>query len=197
MIKYREPRWKSYIVKTKEPVFTADQCDDIIRMGQSYTPEEAKIGVSEKDAELNKSKRTTTISWIPFDDPRALPMYSIIEDCMNNINTNHFGFEFPQLSEPAQFTVYPEGAFYDWHTDSDIHFIQQPLVRKISMTILLSDPKEFEGGELQFVEDERDALPLVRGEAAFFASFVRHRVKPVTKGNRKSLVMWFGGPPLK
>ena len=53
MIKYREPRWKSYIVKTSDPVFTAEQCDDIIRIGQSYSPEEAKIGVAEKEAQID------------------------------------------------------------------------------------------------------------------------------------------------
>ena len=72
----------------------------------------------------------------------------------------------------------------------------QPPVRKISMTLLLSDPADFEGGELEMIDDK--ARPkMKRGHAIFFASFIRHRVTPVTKGNRKSLVMWFGGPPFK
>ena len=71
-----------------------------------------------------------------------------------------------------------------------------PTVRKISMTLLLSDPKDFKGGELEILGNKK-RVDLKRGHAIFFASFIRHRVKPVTKGNRKSLVMWFGGPPLK
>jgi PKHD-type hydroxylase len=71
-----------------------------------------------------------------------------------------------------------------------------PPVRKISMTLLLSDPKDFEGGELELIDDKKRPN-LKRGYAIFFASFIRHRVKPIIKGNRKSLVMWFGGPPLK
>ena len=64
------------------------------------------------------------------------------------------------------------------------------------MTCLLSHESEFEGRELQIERDENKAK-LVQGQAIFFASFIRHRVAPVTRGVRKSLVMWFGGPPLK
>ena len=63
---------------------------------------------------------------------------------------------------------------------------------------LLSDPSEFTGGELTFSEmGDQKPLPLKQGQAIFFASFLRHKVAPVKKGVRKSLVMWFGGPPFK
>jgi PKHD-type hydroxylase len=66
------------------------------------------------------------------------------------------------------------------------------------MTCLLSDPSEFTGGDLLFSEmGEHKPLPLKQGQAIFFASFLRHKVAPVKKGVRKSLVMWFGGPPFK
>jgi PKHD-type hydroxylase len=66
------------------------------------------------------------------------------------------------------------------------------------MTLLLSDPSEFTGGELTFSEMGNDKpLPMKQGQAIFFASFLRHKVAPVKKGVRKSLVMWFGGPPFK
>jgi len=66
------------------------------------------------------------------------------------------------------------------------------------MTLLLSDPSEFTGGDLLFSEmDDQKPLPLKQGQAIFFGSFLRHKVAPVKKGVRKSLVMWFGGPPFK
>jgi PKHD-type hydroxylase len=80
--------------------------------------------------------------------------------------------------------------------DTDVNFAHEPTVRKISMTCLLSHESEFEGGELQ-IEKEKNKVKLVQGQAIFFASFLLHRVAPVTRGVRKSLVMWFGGPPLK
>ena len=71
-------------------------------------------------------------------------------------------------------------------------------IRKISMTCLLSDPSEFTGGDLMFSDAVAEKpLQLKQGQAIFFASFLRHKVAPVKKGVRKSLVMWFGGPPFK
>jgi PKHD-type hydroxylase len=80
--------------------------------------------------------------------------------------------------------------------DSDLQFSHEPPVRKISMTCLLSHESEFQGGELQ-IEKDQNKVKLKQGHAIFFASFIRHRVAPITSGIRKSLVMWFGGPPLK
>ena len=60
--------------------------------------------------------------------------------------------------------------------------------------------KEFKGGEFEFYpgSTDKDFKPFVkRGHGIFFASFIIHRVKPVTKGKRQSFTMWFGGPPLK
>ncbi len=65
------------------------------------------------------------------------------------------------------------------------------------MTLLLSDPSDFKGGELEFMDKGKKINDLKRGQAIFFASFLRHRVAPVKKGVRHSLVMWFGGPPLR
>ena len=64
------------------------------------------------------------------------------------------------------------------------------------MTCLLSPENEFEGGDLELMK-EGQSVKLKQGQAIFFASFIRHRVAPVIRGNRKSLVMWFGGTPFK
>ena len=64
------------------------------------------------------------------------------------------------------------------------------------MTCLLSPDNEFEGGGLELMSDGKIARPK-QGQAIFFASYIRHRVIPITKGTRKSLVMWFGGTPFK
>ena len=193
-----EPRWKSYIVEATAPVLTPAQCDDMIKMGQSQPNKDAAVGVGKpgdtKRSGVNKKKRVTTISWIPFSV--AKPFYSIIERWILNTNINHFDFDGIKITEQAQYTEYPKGGFYDWHMDSAMEMSDMPTVRKISMTLLLSDPKDFKGGELELLGSKK-RIELKRGYAIFFASFIRHRVKPVTKGNRKSLVMWFGGPPLR
>ena len=191
-----EPRWKSYIVETTTPIFTPKQCQMVIQAGRSEPKQNAQVGSKQgtKGGVHDTKTRTSHISWIPFK--KMNEMYKQIEKIMKATNGNHFGFDGMQLTEPAQYTEYPEGGFYDWHVDNDINFQHEPTVRKISMTILLSPENEFKGGDLELVREGQSAK-IKQGHAIFFASFIRHRVAPVTKGNRKSLVMWFGGTPFK
>ena len=191
-----EPRWRSFIVQTNEPIFTPEQCKMIINAGRSEPKINAEVGnaTGVKGGVIDTKTRTSHISWIPFK--KMGDMYQDIEKIMKRTNGNHFGFDGMQITEQAQYTEYPEGGFYDWHVDNDINMEHEPPVRKISMTCLLSPENEFEGGDLELIK-ENNSVKLKQGQATFFASFVRHRVAPVTRGNRKSLVMWFGGTPFK
>jgi PKHD-type hydroxylase len=191
-----EPRWKSFIVETTKPLFTPEQCKMIIAAGRAEPRNDAQVGNKNgiKDGVLDTKTRTSHISWIPFK--KMVEMYKGIEQMMKATNGNHFGFDGMRITEQAQYTEYPEGGFYDWHVDNDVNFQHEPPVRKISMTCLLSPKSEFEGGDLELMSEGKIAK-LEQGHAIFFASFIRHRVKPVIKGNRKSLVMWFGGTPFK
>ena len=191
-----EPKWKSYIVETTIPIFTPKQCQMIIDAGRSEPRKDAQVGNHEgiKGGVLNTKTRTSHISWIPF---KKMPeMYKDIEHVMKTTNGNHFGFDGMQLTEFAQYTEYPKGGFYDWHVDNDVNCQHEPPVRKISMTCLLSHESEFEGGDLELMREGKIAK-IKQGHAIFFASFIRHRVTPVIRGTRKSLVMWFGGTPFK
>jgi len=178
----REPKWKSLMANTVGPVFTPQQCQDIINVGHQQKSEEAKVGDKEKkegkyDTKMRITKR--------------------IESSMLQANRNHFGYEGMTITEQGQFTEYPKGGFYDWHIDAEINCEHEPPVRKISMTILLSDASEFEGGDLEFMTEGNKPPQLIRGQAIFFNSMIRHRVAKIKKGIRRSLVMWFGGPPFK
>ena len=192
-----EPQWKSLLATTVGPLFTPVQCQNIIDIGHQQEALNAKVGKpgvglgGAKDIKM----RVTTISWIPF---KTMPeMYAMIERSMKQVNGNHFGYEGMQITETAQFTEYPKGGFYDWHIDGDISCKYEPPVRKISMTVLLSNPSEFEGGDLEFMAEGNEPPQLLQGQAIFFCSLIRHRVAKVKKGIRRSLVMWFGGPPFK
>ena len=191
-----EPKWKSLMANTVGPLFTPSQCRDIINMGHQQKQEEAEVGHKyKKEGNYDTKKRITTISWIPF---KAMPdMYRIIEKTMKQVNGNHFGYEGMTITELAQFTEYPKGGFYDWHMDAEVNCHYEPPVRKISMTILLSPQHEFEGGDLEFMAEGNKPPQLLQGQAIFFCSLLRHRVAKVKKGIRRSLVMWFGGPPFK
>jgi len=189
-----EPKWKSWVVETTNPLFTPEQCQQIIDAGRRQKPQQAQVGMNKPGGGVDTKKRTTTISWIPFNEMK--PMYNDINEFIQKANRNHFGFEDVEITEQAQFTEYPEGGFYDWHMDTDVNMQHEPPVRKISMTLLLSPENQFEGGDLELMAPGKKAN-LTQGNAIIFASFLNHRVAPVTRGVRQSLVMWFGGKPFR
>jgi len=182
-------------VQTTTPLFTPEQCNQIIASGRAQPPQVAGVGMDNPEKSgTDTKKRITTISWIPFKEMSH--MYEELNVFVQRANRNHFGFEDIRIAEPAQFTEYPVGGFYDWHMDCDVVMAHEPPVRKISMTLLLNDPSEFEGGHLELMGPGKFA-ELKQGHAICFASFLNHRVQAVTKGMRQSLVVWFGGHPFK
>ena len=144
-----EPKWKSWIIQTTTPLFTPDQCRQIIECGRKQKPQSAQVGMGKPGGGTDTKKRVTTISWIPFKEMEHL--YRDLYKFIVKANENHFGFGDIQITENVQFTEYPEGGFYDWHMDCDVNMQHEPPVRKISMTLLLNDPAEFEGGELEIM----------------------------------------------
>tara|TARA_B100000965_G_C19491774_1_gene713353 strand:+ start:215 stop:811 length:597 start_codon:yes stop_codon:yes gene_type:complete len=103
--------------------------------------------------------------------------------------------------EAIQYATYTEGDYFKWHVDQ-FPEIENNMTRKISMSLFLSNPDEYEGGELDLELYGPDAYPersntfrCLKGEALFFQSDYWHRVRPVKSGVRKSLVAWFFGPP--
>ena len=189
-----EPKWKSWIVQTTTPLFTPDQCRQIIESGRAQKPQTAQVGMNKPGGGTVTKKRVTTISWLPFKE--MAPMYHDLNIFIQKCNENHFGFGDIRITENAQFTEYPEGGFYDWHMDCDVNMQHEPPVRKISMTLLLNDPSEFEGGDLELMAPGKFA-ELKQGHAIVFASFLNHRVNKVRRGVRQSLVVWFGGKPFR
>jgi PKHD-type hydroxylase len=186
-----EPKWKQWVVETTGHIFTPKLCQEIIDLSKTLPQEKATIFA---DKNIDDLARKSTVSWLPFD--KMQPMYDEINIFIQKTNRNHFGFGDIQIREPAQITEYTKGDYYNWHTDTSLDMGQEPPVRKLSMTLLLNDPSEFDGGELQIAGTKNTKL-MKQGHATIFASFLQHTVTPVTRGVRRSLVMWFGGEPFK
>ena len=126
-------------------------------------------------------------------------------------NNNHSGWNYDvEFIEALQVCDYYEGDFYDWHTDSFAnpsiqtkhqYHPDKPYNRKISATVFLNDPDEYEGGELDLetggpnAEVRYDTMKMPKGTVVVFPSSMWHRVRPITSGVRKSLVLWIQGPP--
>ena len=192
-------------------------CDDIIKYGLSKAETMAITGGYE-DKKLTKDqvrdikkKRNSDLVWL-----NDTWIYKEIHPFVHEANKNA-GWNFQwERSESCQFTKYKLNQYYDWHCDSWDKPYDKPntsdhgKIRKLSMTCQLTDGSEYQGGELEFdfrnydphLRDESKHLRqakeiLPKGSIIVFPSFVWHRVKPVTKGTRYSLVMWNLGYPFK
>ena len=191
-------------------------CDDVIARGKE---EKEKLAITGKYQKLGSDKltdpqktdlkklRDSNISWL--DDSW---IYRFIHPYIHDANKNagwNFDWDF---SEACQFTKYKINQHYGWHRDSwesSYNRSQNPnyngKIRKLSVTCQLTDSSEYEGGELDFqprdTEDASHIVPCVeaktRGSIIVFPSHIWHRVKPVTKGVRYSLVLWNLGYPFK
>ena len=167
--------------------FLSDQeCKDIIDIGKSKQLQKGNTS----NNNINKT-RNCNISWLCPND--NFQLYRKLTDTITNLNKQFFGFDLYGLTEGLQFTNYvaPSGK-YDSHVDR----CYGTQIRKLSVVILLSD--NFEGGDFELISgDEPIKLEMKKGKLFVFPSFVLHRVKPITKGERNSLVAWVTGPNFK
>jgi len=153
--------------------------------------------------------RISRIKWLPFEEP-FLSIYQNISHLIQDYNSDVWRFDLGAITNRLQYTEYhgDEKGKYNWHVDLGSRYNSY---RKLSLSIQLSDPSEYEGGDLQIFSPELDpnitspssdmfnfkTIDKGIGSVAVFPSFIPHRVTPVTKGVRKSLVLWVGSKPFK
>lgn len=181
-----------------EGFLTDDQINRILAAPEWFNTEEAKIGGVSSGGSVNNGVRRTDVAWMnPNQGNRDI--WAAFNDVIARVNATYFKFDLTGFYEPAQLTLYTgeDRAYYTWHTDADPKDIKT--TRKLSMVLMLSDTSEFEGGDLQIKTNSDDPITLEqkRGRVWFFPSYVLHRVTPVTKGTRRTLVLWAGGPEFR
>jgi len=194
-------------------------CDELIKYGISQQEQLALTGgqtnkinegkpLSDEDLKDLKKKRDSNIVWL---SDRWI--YKEIQPFIHQAN-RLAGWNFDwDFSEACQFTKYKLNQFYDWHCDSwESAYANKDnkdtngKIRKLSVTCSLSNPEDYEGGELEFdfrnMDPDKQSVRKCaeikpRGSIVVFPSHVWHRVKPVTKGTRYSLVIWNLGYPFR
>ncbi len=171
-----------------EKAFTPEECDKIIKIGKDKGL--IKGGV------IGKSKldiRSSQITWLVPDDLEWV--YRKITDIVLSLNDRFFQFDIYGITEQLQFTNYKAPSDnYGKHVDKAQNFP----IRKLSVSIQLTDPKEYEGGELYLYDNEQGVeMKKEQGDLILFPSYTLHEVKPVTKGERNSLVAWVTGKQFK
>lgn len=173
----------------QKQVFTPEEMDSIIAIGERKT--------LDKGTTYGKHSDKIRNSHVRFLYPNELTtwVFQKLTDAINITNQRHFGFDLFSLEQGLQFTRYTApGEHYDWHVDRGWN----SALRKLSVSVQLSNPDDYEGGDLELkFGGKSDRVTRERGMVTFFPSWTLHRVRPVTKGTRYSLVAWVSGPPFK
>lgn len=151
------------------------------------------IGAGE-NIEKAKEIRKSNICWIHRNDD-SYWIFDRLNFILQNSNEKFYNFDLNGY-DTIQYTVYNEEGNYGWHMDMCLDTkLGYGESRKLSLTLLLND--DFEGGEFQVnngSEKTPITVPTKKGRAILFPSWMIHQVTPVTKGKRKSLVVWVFGP---
>lgn len=183
-----------------EDFLSEDDIQGLLTRPEWTTASSAVVGLT-SNYTLDTKIRSSKLAWMPRDADTDHYWISII-NAVARVNAQFFHYDLTGCYEPIQLSTYEYSAddpgHYSWHTDDNgMDIVVTP--RKLSMSLLLSDPSEFEGGELQILGDTAEAKSVEqkRGRAWFFPSWKLHRVTPVTRGVRRSLVLWVGGPPFR
>jgi PKHD-type hydroxylase len=167
-------------------LLTPEECAQIIAIGNAKLQEANTVGE-------NNGVRESQVSWLYSSDLEFA--FRRVTDGILNLNSQFFNFDLFGMAEGFQFTRYdaPTG-HYGMHIDKSIN----GAVRKLSLTIQLSSPEDYKGGELAlYFEEKADIMSKELGKMIIFPSYVLHEVRPVTKGTRYSLVAWVTGKPFK
>jgi len=171
-----------------EDAFTPEECKKIIEYGNTF--KNKKGIVLSNDQEVRKSN----ISWLGLCDESKW-FFERLSNIIRDFNNQYFKFDLYGITEAMQFThyKYPDGK-YEAHLDK----IYNGVVRKLSAVLQLSDPSKYNGGDLLLHQGPKPMIVNKKqGYLTLFPSYTLHEVRPITKGERYSLVCWVNGKPFK
>ncbi len=183
-------------------VFSPAQCRRIIELADGLAVDSGDLVGADGATDVEQFRRSR-LSWLPFDE-RSAWVYEKLAEVAERTN-QMWRFDLTGFTEDLQVTRYDEpGAFYTWHQDG---LDGEVAGRKLSMVVQLTDPTTYEGAELELLEvvedygDEQAAAWRTatrrQGAVVAFPAFEYHRVTPLVRGERRSLVCWVGGPPFR
>ena len=167
--------------------FSKEECQTIINIAKDK-------GLTNGKTKSESNARDSKISWLYASDNIDW-VFRRVTDITLNLNQRFFKFDLFGINEGFQFTNYeaPSGK-YGKHVDRAINMP----VRKLSISIQLTNPEEYDGGELKLYNSgEETVMDKTQGTLILFPSYVLHEVMPVTKGERNSLVTWVTGKQFK
>lgn len=176
---------------TWENGFSQSEIQRLRVLGDSLAQESATVS----DNQIHDIRKSR-VGWIQNNED-SVWLYDKLGFIARQLNAQFYGFDLFGFVDDLQYTVYTgSGDHYGWHVDRGSDTVAP---RKLSMTVQLSAPDEYEGGDLEFMinGDRIDRARREQGLVYVFPSFVMHQVTPVTRGTRRSLVVWLSGPKFR
>jgi PKHD-type hydroxylase len=173
-----------------ENLFTVEECKKIIDYGNSLKKEIAEIGSAEKSI-YDKKNRDNQVAWIHYGSENVNWIFERLSFFIQKTNQEFFNFDLWGIMEPLQFTEYKApGQHYGQHIDKGY----KQIIRKLSISVQLSDPNTYEGGDLNIITNiNNQPMKRNQGSITIFPSYILHKVDPVSNGTRYSLVAWVTG----
>lgn len=172
--------------------FTSDELDQIEALTAARAVDDGVVIDSRDVTKMAPSTgRRTKIHWLEFNDDNIW-IYRKVGAIAQNINAAHYRFDLSGCFEPFQLTRYEATVkgHYDWHQDYGA-----PVSRKLSITLQLSAADAYDGGDLEIMTTNKVLqAERARGMVIAFPAYQLHRVTPVERGERRSLVAWISGP---
>ena len=176
-----------------ENAFTNDELDWLQQRAKAANLD-AAVGGKGALGGVNKDQRRCQVDWLK-NTSESQWVFERLAHIISQLNADSFNFNITGFGEPLQLTNYDqsENGMYGWHVDYGMG-----ISRKLSLTLQLTDPSEYEGGNLQLMTSGvPETVRKQRGFITVFPSYVLHQVTPVTQGSRQSLVAWISGPGFK
>jgi len=171
-----------------ENAFSRDQCEQLNKVFTDNNAQDGGLVAGRFDTAVRQS----SLVWLPEGDEFDWVGQRIAR-LASNANRDVFRYALDGFEEQVQLASYGPGHYYDWHIDRGCGAIAGR--RKLTISVQLSDPDEYVGGEFELNADGHPfQAPRNQGSMIAVAAHTLHRVAPIVTGNRRSLVAWLHGP---
>lgn len=171
------------------------ELDQMVRANYKFS--KGRTGVAELGTDTDSYETNNRDIAYLEPAPHTKWLYDILFPLVLEANEKVFHFDIDTVTDPVHYVIYPtDGGHLDWHMDIGALDVNR---RKIATTVQLSDPNDYDGGdfEIWFGGKESVVVPREKGDVICFPAFCMHRVRPITRGERKCMVFWTGGRPFR
>ena len=173
-------------ISMRPEALSAEECARVIALGEALPRADGRVELGEA------AYRVSHIAWIT-PAPETHWLFHKLGVLFDEAG-KRYGMELSGFVDALQYTVYGPGQHFDWHMDLGPGTTS---LRKLSMTLQLSDADDYRGGALEFLNAPGMPQSRPAGSAIFFPSYLGHRITPIESGIRRSLVAWACGPAFR